>query len=61
MNVMLTEKEAGVDVFEQLYIKNSMQRLFRFLDEESALWEDILIMNSVPRKWPFVQAVLEEL
>ncbi len=60
INVLHTGKSSGHKVFTDLYSKNSLTLLFKFLDEESNLWEDLKIMNSVP-KAPFIKAVKEEL
>ncbi len=45
----------GAPIFTALFKNNSIHRLFRFLDEEGTLWENIRLMASVP-SWPFVQA-----
>lgn len=46
---ILTEKGmGGREIFECLFLKNPVQRVFRFLDEESGIWEELKIMNSVP-------------
>lgn len=46
------------DIFAQLFKNNPIDRLFRFLDEETTLWEDILVMNSVPPV-PFLKAFFQ--
>jgi lycopene beta-cyclase len=60
MNVLHTEKSSGHEVFGAMYKKNTLPQLLKFLNEETSLWEDIKIMNTVP-KWPFTKAVLEEI
>ncbi len=60
INVLHTGKATGHKVFTDLYKKNHLTLLFKFLDEETTLLEDLKIMNSVP-KAPFIKAVKEEL
>jgi len=60
MNVLHTEKSSGHEVFGSLYKNNKLPKLLKFLNEETNLWEEIKIMNTVP-KWSFTKAVLEEL
>lgn len=60
MNVILTGKKGGLEVFESLFAQNKLQHLFAFLDEETNLFQDLKIMNSVPKK-AFIKAVIEEL
>lgn len=51
---------SGKTVFTCLYHKNKLPLLLKFLDEETSVWEEIKIMNSVP-KWPFMKAVWRNL
>lgn len=44
-------------VFTDLFRNNPIDRLFRFLDEEGGLWENIQVMASVPA-CPFTRAFL---
>jgi len=60
MNVLHTEKSPGHEVFGNLYKKNKLPQLLKFLNEETNLFEELKIMNTVP-KWPFIKAVTEEL
>lgn len=60
INVLHTGKATGHKVFTDLYQNNHLTLLFKFLDEETTIWEDLKIMNSVP-KVPFIKAVKEEL
>ncbi len=43
-------------IFSDIYANNPIDRVFRFLDGESSLWDDLKIMNSV-RPWPFLKAI----
>ncbi len=49
LDVMNKKQIAPADIFEQLFLNNKPQKLLSFLNEESTLKDDILIMNSVPR------------
>ncbi|MGM0582304.1 MAG: lycopene cyclase family protein [Bacteroidota bacterium] len=60
MNVLITEKSSGHEVFGKLYKGNTLAALLKFLNEETSLWEDLKIMNTVP-KWAFIKAVAEEI
>ncbi|GAA5041600.1 lycopene cyclase [Marivirga lumbricoides] len=60
INVLKTGKADGQQVFQLMYEQNDLRLLFRFLNEETSLLQDLKIMNSVP-KMPFVKAVWEEL
>jgi lycopene beta-cyclase len=60
LNVLITEKRSGHEVFGSLYKKNKLPILLKFLNEETNLWEEIKIMNTVP-KGSFIKAVFEEL
>ena len=50
----------AVWVFEQFYSKNSIQTMFRFLDEESTLLEEVKIMWSL-FSWSFIKAFFKTL
>ncbi|MGJ3234346.1 lycopene cyclase family protein [Marivirga sp.] len=60
LNVLITEKSSGHKVFGNLYKNNKLPILLKFLNEDTNLWEEIKIMNTVP-KWSFIKAVAEEL
>ncbi|RRR65455.1 MAG: lycopene cyclase [Candidatus Viridilinea halotolerans] len=47
LHVLDTGREQGHVFFEQLFSRNPPQRVLRFLDEESSLWEDIALMLTV--------------
>lgn len=58
LNVLATGKLNSELVFSILFTKHPIQRIFRFLDEESSFYEDLRIMASMPWK-PFLQAIWE--
>jgi lycopene beta-cyclase len=60
INVLVTEKSSGHEVFGALYKNNKLPSLLKFLNEDTNLWEELKIMNTVP-KWSFIKAVAQEL
>lgn len=60
LNVLHHRKLNGDKVFASIFQKNPPERVFRFLDNESGLWDDLKIMNSVPTK-VFLKAAVKEL
>ena len=47
LKVLNDENEKGEWIFEQFYSKNSIEAMFKFLDEESSLIEELKIMKSL--------------
>ncbi|TXE05515.1 lycopene cyclase [Gelidibacter salicanalis] len=47
LKVLHDENENGVWIFERFYSKNTIQTMFRFLDEETSFSEDLAIMKSL--------------
>ncbi|MCP9201201.1 lycopene cyclase family protein [Gramella sp. GC03-9] len=47
LHVLLKRNDLGEDLFMKLYTRNSIQDIFRFLDEETRFSEDIKIMKSL--------------
>ncbi len=60
LNVLKTNNDKGVWIFEQFYAKNSISTMFRFLDEESSFAEDVKIMRSL-FSWHFISAFFKVL
>ena len=50
LNVLTNHNHLGVDIFSTFYQKHPVERIFRFLDSESSLAEDLRIINSLNRK-----------
>lgn len=48
LRVLSEKKIEGRSVFEALFQKNPVHRVFRFLDEDSTPGEEFLLMNTVP-------------
>lgn len=53
LNVLAARNDLGEEIFTRLYTKPEIQSVFRFLDEESSLSEDIKVMFSLnkPQFW----------
>ncbi|WP_298903531.1 lycopene cyclase family protein [uncultured Psychroserpens sp.] len=60
LKVLKDENHKGEWLFEQFYSKNSVQTMFKFLDEESSLLEDLKIMSSL-FSWSFIKAFFKTL
>ena len=56
LDIMQRRGETVRDIFRQLFQRNPVQRIFRFLDEETSWAENLQIMNSV-RPWPFLRSI----
>lgn len=54
---ILTEHPVQVrKIFYNLFQNNTMDEVFRFLNEDTSLWEDLKIMSTLPYR-PFLKAV----
>jgi lycopene beta-cyclase len=60
LRVLHERKVPGGDVFYQLFKKNPATRIFRFLDNESSLLQDLALMNST-NKTVFVPTAMRVL
>lgn len=60
LNVLHHKKLNGDKIFAAIFSKNPPARVLRFLDNESSLWDDLHIMNSVPTNI-FLKAAVQEL
>jgi lycopene beta-cyclase len=58
LNVLDRNRLGGSQIFETLFKKHPVQRILRFLDDETNFLEDLQIMASVP-SLPFLKAVGE--
>jgi lycopene beta-cyclase len=55
LDVLLNKEITGARIFTQLFKRNKVQRIFRFLDNESLIPEEVYLMGSLPT-WPFFRA-----
>lgn len=60
LNVFLNRRHPPAEIFTQLYARNRPADVFRFLDEETTLAEDLRVIWAAP-KWPFTRAALDVL
>ncbi len=60
LDVLANNNEEGAKLFTSMFKKADVKTIFRFLDEESTLFEDFKIILSVPPK-RFIQSFLKRL
>ena len=60
LKVLKDENHKGEWIFQQFYNKNTVQAMFRFLDEESTFTEELKIMWSL-FSWSFIKAFFKTL
>lgn len=60
LNVLEQGRYPADDMFTLLYQDNPTSRIFKFLDEDTSLGEELRIINSMPKK-PFTLALLNVL
>lgn len=58
LNVLQKKRHPADDVFTKLFQRNPSERVFRFMDEDTSIIEDLKIVNSMP-KGPFAMAVFD--
>jgi len=59
LTVLAEENLGGAEIFTQLFKKNDVRMIFKFLDNESTLKQDIGILASLPT-WPFLKSVFRQ-
>ncbi len=59
LHVLHHQKMGGDKIFGSIFSKNKTEMVLRFLDNESNIFEDLKIMNSVPTKIFFPAALYE--
>jgi lycopene beta-cyclase len=50
LEVLTQHNAKGSELFERMFAKNPSLRVFRFLDEQTSLWEELKIMSSFSLK-----------
>lgn len=60
LHILANSTEDSLQVFKSLFKNNSIEEVFRFLDEETNFYQDLKIMNSVPYL-PFLKAIAHNL
>jgi lycopene beta-cyclase len=56
LEVLYHRNELGEEIFNDMYSKNPPERIFRFLDEETSLSDDLKVITSF-RSGPFISAL----
>lgn len=60
LDVLHRSNQKGHAIFTNLFRNRKPQLIFKFLDEETDLWEDIYYILGCP-KWPFIKAFFRRL
>ena len=60
LDILYTENGKGQYIFETLFKNRPPQLIFKFLDEETNLWEDLRIISGCPKK-EFIKALFKRL
>lgn len=58
LEVLGSHNEKGAEIFTKMFKKGEAAHIFRFLDEESSLWDELKVIWSAP-KIPFIRAALK--
>ncbi len=60
LHMLFHKKMPGARIFTLLFSRNPIQRIFRFLDNETKLAQELILLNTLPQ-WPFMKAGWKEL
>ncbi|MFK7811022.1 MAG: lycopene cyclase family protein [Maribacter sp.] len=60
IDVLYKDNANGYHIFEALFKNRSPQLIFKFLDEQTTLWEDLKYISGSPKK-PFTKALFKRL
>jgi len=60
LNVLIKRRVPGDQVFKKMFQKNPIKRIFRFLDNETYMGEEIRLISTLPTI-PFLKAGFEEI
>ena len=60
IDVLHKNNELGSKIFSSLFKKGNPTMIFKFLDEETTLWEDVVIMSKCP-SFPFLKALFHRI
>ena len=60
LRVLHKKNEIGPSLFSTMFLKNDVQSILAFLDDESSLWKDIQMMSRFPQ-WPFLNALFNHI
>ncbi len=60
LDILQKNNHLGSSIFESLFKKRKPQLIFKFLDEETNIFEEVFIM-AAPKPWPFIKALFNRL
>lgn len=60
LDVLHKDNANGFQIFESLFENRSPQLIFKFLDEQTTIWEDLKYIWGCPKK-PFIKALIQRL
>ncbi len=60
LHMLFHKKMPGSRIFTLLFSRNPIQRIFRFLDNETSVSQELVLLNTLPQ-WPFMKAGWKEL
>lgn len=60
LHILYHKKMTGSRVFTLLFSRNKIKRIFKFLDNETSLLEEFVLLNTLPQ-WPFMKAGWKEM
>jgi len=60
LDILKNKNELGEEIFSSMFAKNQAKQIFKFLDEETSILEDIKIISSF-RSAPFLRALFNQL
>lgn len=60
LDVLNRHNDLGPSIFSDMYFKNDIQKIFAFLDEESSIWDDIIMFQKFPKRL-FLKALLNHI
>ena len=60
LDILHRDNALGHLLFESLFKKRHPKEIFKFLDEETSLWEDLKVISALPPQ-PFISALLRRL
>lgn len=60
LHILFHKKMTGSRVFTLLFKRNKIKTIFKFLDNETHLLEEFILLNSLPQ-WPFMKAGWKEM
>lgn len=60
LDILFWDNSKGRLIFGQLFKRRSPQKIFKFLDEKTTIWEDLVIIAACPKK-EFIPAFLRRI